>query len=260
MPLTYTALLPHPSEILIDEKGGALEKTRAAFQQIASDLAERKPDVLVVITSHGDPEENMFLLNVGDKFSVDMSRFGIKTKFRDWRGNMDLSSHLRQHSRDSKINIQMTTAPLDVATAVPIAYLSSILPENVTILPIHMSGVSPEEHVAFGNYLRTEFLETNKTVAVLVSAEFSSTANKDNPDFKPEGATYNEIVLKAMDEHDIHTMTQLDDSLVEKAATCGYEPILVAMGMMEEVDHKFETLSEENYNGITFICARCKVG
>jgi len=79
MSLVFAAIVPHPP-ILVPEIGKEnltkIEKTKTAMEQLEKDLYAAKPDVLIVISPHGEIDPGAFTINICDNYEINFEAFG----------------------------------------------------------------------------------------------------------------------------------------------------------------------------------------
>jgi aromatic ring-opening dioxygenase LigB subunit len=197
MSLVFTAITPHPP-FLIPTVGKnspeLLEKTKIALKKLEEDLYLAKPDVLMVISPHGHLLSEAFTMNVSSEFTNDFKEFGdLSTRVR-FKGDIELSSHIREHSklRQQLPLVLLSEEVLDHGTVIPLLYLTQHL-SQIRILPIGFCGLDWKTHVDFGYFLKEEIMKSTQRVAVIASGDLSHALDKTAPaGFNPQGQIFDE--------------------------------------------------------------------
>ena len=125
--LVFAAIVPHPP-ILIPQIGKdnlkKLKKTVAAFNLLEEDLNAARPDVIVVISPHGEVNFDAFTINTNQSYSASFENFGdFSTRLRF---NADLGFiNALKGKNETKLPIQLVSElKLDHGAAVPLFYLT----------------------------------------------------------------------------------------------------------------------------------------
>jgi aromatic ring-opening dioxygenase LigB subunit len=229
------------------------------MERLEQDLYAAKPEVIFIISPHGELHHDSFTINLSQEFTIDFEMFGDFTTRLKLRGDTVLITTGKEGlSAKSPINI-ISVPQLDHGIGVPLSYLSKHLPET-PIVPIYFSMLDNQAHVEFGKALKDLILNTDKRVAVIASGDLSHALTEDAPaPFAPEGKIFDEKIVKIIENCDIASLVNLDHELVEKAAECGLRSILILAGIVSDMNCQAEVLSYEGPFGIGYLVAEIKL-
>jgi MEMO1 family protein len=262
MSLVFSAIVPHPP-ILIPNIGkdnlDKLEKTKSAMEKLEQELYSSKPDIIFIISPHGQLSPDYFTVNLSDKFTVDFEDFGNFSDQLKFKGEMVLFTVNKEKiAENNKLNI-ISESKLDHGIGVPLFYLMKHLSE-VPIVPIYFSMLDNQAHYEFGKSLKDLILRTEKRVAVLASADLSHCLTTESPaPYNPDGKIFDEKLIKIIENCDSLSLVNLDSKLIENAEECGLRSILILSGIIGDMNCQPEILSYEYPFGIGYLVANIKL-
>jgi len=260
--LVFSAIVPHPP-ILIPTIGkdslDKISKTKQAMETLAKELYASSPDIIVVISPHGEISPTSFVINLCDSYEINFENFGDFTTKLHQTGDHDLMNDGKEVLA-KKFPINVISEPnLDHGVGVPIFYLGQKL-KNTTIIPLSYSLLDNQTHLEFGKTLKEIIAGSNKRVAVIASGDLSHCLTKDAPaPFNPDGKKFDEQLMKLIEKNDTKKIANLDAEMVENAAECGLRSILILLGVLNGVNHQPEIISYEAPFGIGYLVVNFKL-
>lgn len=258
MPLVFAAITPHPP-VLIPSVGkehlSKLDKTKAAMEQLEQDLYSAKPDLVFVISPHGELFAEAFTVNLCDKFQANFQLFGDFTNKLEFIGDMVFfTTNKEPIANKAPLNI-ISVPELDHGIAVPLFYLMRHLPA-VPIVPIYFSMLDNQTHYEFGRALKDVILNSDKRIAVIASGDLSHALADDSPaPFNPDGKIFDEKLIKNIQACDSLSIINMDTKLTENAKECGFKSILILMGILADMKCQPEILCYESPFGVGYLTA-----
>lgn len=262
MSLVFSAIVPHPPVLIPNigkENLDKLEQTRLAMEKLEQDLYSAKPEVIFIISPHGQLNPDYFTVNLSDKFTINFEDFGNFSDQLNFKGDMVLFTVNKEKiAENNKLNI-ISESVLDHGIGVPLFYLMRHLAE-VPIVPIYFSMLDNQAHYEFGKSLKDLILKTEKRVAVIASADLSHCLTKDSPaPYNPEGKVFDEKLIKIIESCDSLSLVNLDSKLIESAEECGLRSILILFGIIGDMQCQPEILSYEYPFGVGYLVANIKI-
>lgn len=260
--LIFSAIAPHPP-ILIPSIGkdslDKITKTKKAMEKLARDFHASGPDIVIVISPHGEVSPTSFVINLCDQYEINFESFGDFTTKLAWPGDHDLMNNGKEILAN-KFPINVISEPnLDHGVGVPMSYLGKKL-KNTTLIPISYSLLDNQTHLGFGKTLKEIISDSDKRVAVIASGDLSHCLTKDAPvPFNPAGKKFDEKLMKLIETNDVKKIANLDAEMVENAAECGLRSILILLGVLDGVNHKPKILSYESPFGVGYLVANFKL-
>lgn len=260
MSLVFAGFTPHPP-LLIPTIGKEaikeINKTKTALEKMEEELYLVRPDIIVTVSPHGSCFADAFTLNVCPEYETDLKEFGdLATKLK-FKGELNLSSWLREAGKEHEIATTMISeSKLDHGVTVPLFYLTPHLP-NITLLPIGFCEQDWKSHFDFGYLLKELIMNTNKRVAVIASGDLSHALTTDAPaGYNPAGAQFDAKIQELLSNHNVAGLINLDRQLVTDAAECGFRSLLILMGVLRDVNFEYRQYAYEKPFGVGYLTSQ----
>ena len=260
MPITGAFIMPHPPIILPQVGRGEEEKIRKTInscEKIAEQIAEIRPETIVLASPHSLIYSDYFHISQGLRAKGNMRKFGVsEDKFQiNVEYDCDFASNLQEEAERHGIAAGMIGEQdpyLDHGTTVPLAFIHQRFPDYKLVL-IGISGFSRTEHYKFGMCIAKVADILNKNVVFLASGDLSHKAShQSHYGFAVEGVMFDEQVTEAMKNGDFMKFLTFDGTMTEKAAECGLRSFIIMAGALDGKEVKSELLSYENTFGIGY--------
>lgn len=257
--IVFSAIVPH-SPLLIPTIGkehrDKLAQTLKAYTELEHALYAARPETLVVISPHAHMYGDAFSGNMHDKFTGVLKEFGDHGT--TLRASVDflVLDHIHRALRQAQIPFTLTSQPeLDYGFTVPLLLLTQQLPAW-GLIPLAPSLLGPQAHYECGRELAQVLQGENRRIAVIASADLSHHANNQSPHgATPEGMAFDKTIRSAVVTRHHAELLGLDPQVCQKADQCGYQPILMFMGMMEDLSGTMHELCYEAPFGVGYLTA-----
>ncbi|OGF36782.1 AmmeMemoRadiSam system protein B [Candidatus Falkowbacteria bacterium RIFOXYC2_FULL_48_21] len=259
--LVFAAIVPHPP-ILIPQIGKdnlkKLKKTVAAFNLLEEDLNAARPDVIVVISPHGEVNFDAFTINTNQSYSASFENFGdFSTRLRF---NADLGFiNALKGKNETKLPIQLVSElKLDHGAAVPLFYLTRKNNKR-RIVPITYSMLNYQKHIDFGVALKEAIFGSDKRIAIIASGDLSHRLSFQSPaGFSPRAKEFDKKLIQLLKKKSVDGVVGLDPELIENAGECGLRSFLILLGAIQKMNYEFEVLSYEAPFGVGYLVGEMK--
>ncbi|MFA6919046.1 MAG: AmmeMemoRadiSam system protein B [Patescibacteria group bacterium] len=262
MSLVFAAITPHPP-VLIPSIGKdnikQIEKTKTAMEHLEKDLYASKPEVLLIISPHGDMKPDAFTINVCENYEINFEDFGDFSTKLNIRGEMVLIS-MNTEKIASKVPLNIISEPkLDHGAGIPLYYLSQHL-DKPAVIPVGFSLLDNVAHFEFGKALKELIMDTDKRIAVIASGDMSHCLTESAPlPYSSSGKEFDEKIIKLLEDNDYQGIVHIDPQLVKKASECGLRSILILLGILNNINCKTEIVSYEAPFGVGYLVANFKL-
>lgn len=256
--LVFAAHVPHTPLLLptVGQKNTeALKKTREALKIVAEELYAARPEVVLILTEHGNPSPEVFTINLNDRYQTDLNEFGDLATKINYSSELLEIDKLQRFVRRAGLPFTMFSDPsLGHGVAVPLIILTEKL-KKITVLPLFAATqLSAKEHFEFGRILKETIISSNKRVAVISAGDLSHALSSNAPaGLRPEGAKFDETLRQALKNVAASKLLQLDAEFLTKAAECTYRPVLIMLGLLEGTNVKPEELCYETPFGVGYL-------
>src|SRR3989338_8070827 len=257
MSLVFAAITPHPP-LLIPAIGKdeiqKVEKTKSALMALEKDLYIRKPSTIIIISPHSGLFSDAFVVNGHNHFTSSFDTFGDFSTIKEWKGAPALGAQISHHARLKGVPVRLISQEkIDHGASIPLFYLTEHLP-NVKILPIGYSEMSPKEHLAFGEVLKDVTMSTHERIALVASGDMAHTLATDSPaGFHKAGADFDSKIIELLETRNTAGIVGLDEGMVRDAEQCSYRSILIALGVLKNMNYTFKNLCYEAPFGVGYL-------
>jgi AmmeMemoRadiSam system protein A len=267
--LVYAGFVPHPP-LLIEGIGDDLKSevmaTHQAYQELAGRVATIGPRTAVLVTSHGPIFSDAFTMASWSPLKGDFTAFGATvsmsfendinfvTRAEDLALRMDvplLSINPRQ------LATHRQNGDLDHGTMVPLYYLAQAGWQGKVVC-VRIGGLPPWQCYLAGKILA---LAAGESTALLASGDLSHCLSGDAPSpFNPAGVEFDQLVVSALKEDNFRAILDLPPEFRQRAAECGWRPLVTLLGALDGYRVTPEILSYEGPFGVGYLVAELKPG
>lgn len=263
MPILCAALLPH-SPLLIPEVGKnnhkILQKTVDAYQTVIDDLKTRAIETIFLLSPHGPIQNDIFTFNTAPLFELGLGEFGFLNN-KKIAGDVALTYSIKDElKKDFKVQ-QITNTKLDYGSAIPLYLISEQIP-NLKVVILYYSGLSLDEHWAFGQALFSILNKQNEKIAIIASGDLSHRLKKSSPGgYSPKGAKFDNKLIEYLNNPASRrdNILNLDKNLIRDAGECGLKSIIILLGILESLNYEAQVLAYQTDFGIGYLSMNFKI-
>ncbi len=258
MSIIGVVIVPHPPLIVPTVGRGREREVQAtidAYRTIAKQVADWKPEVLIITSPHQIMYADYFHISPGRGASGDMSAFGAPQT----RLSVEYDSALRDDivRRAEAAGLRAGTLgerdpALDHGTFLPLYFLREAGVDR-PILRIGLSGFSPLDHYRLGQCVAQAVDALGRRAVFIASGDLSHKLREDGPyGYAPEGPVFDRRVTQAMAEGDFLQFLTMDPVLCERAAECGLRSFQIMAGALDGLAVEAKLLSYEGVTGVGY--------
>jgi len=257
MSLVFAAVTPHPPVLMPEigkEASTKAEKSKKAFKKLEEELYVSKPDIIIIITPHGEILEKAFLININPDFETNFEEFGHFTTKLNWDGAPNLGTLIKLNADKKNIPVSlMNEKKLDHGVSIPLYFLSEHL-NTIKILPINYSELPPKNHLEFGKLLKDFIINSNLRFAVIASGDLSHGLTTESPSgFSQTGKEFDNKVIELLETRNTTGFLNLYDHYPNEVNECGYRSILILLGILKNMQYNFKNLAYESPLGVGYL-------
>ncbi len=260
--LVFSAICPHPP-ILIPTIGKdnikKIKNTVEAMKKLEQDLYAAKPEVIIIISPHGEMIPDAFCVNLNANYSANFEDFGDFTTKLEFKSSPMLALKIKERVEDELPIVLSSTEKLDHGATVPLFYLTKHL-KDIEIIPISYSFLDYNTHFQFGQLLKKEIAKSEKRVAIIASGDMSHCLIKGAPaGYSPKGAEFDKEFQALLKRKDIPGILKMKPKLIEEAAECGFRSFAILFGVIEEYKFEVDILSYEGPFGVGYMVTNFRI-
>lgn len=254
--IVYACFVPHPP-LLIPEVGkdniAHLKETQEAYQHLEAELYARKPDVLMVISSHS-PNQQSFSINQHPKIKINFKRFGDLITNLEFSNDLALGYKIKESTETTLPIVLTAEEAVDYGAGVPLFYLAKHLAHTQVCIVHPAKDLDYKDHYSFGELIREELSSYQKRVAVVVAGDLSHRLHQDSPaGYSPRAQEFDQSVIKILNEKNHEALVKFDKFLAEEAKECAVKPLLILQGIIKDLNYQPEKLSYQAPFGIGYL-------
>ena len=261
MPILASFIVPHPPLIIPEIGGGEelqIQNTVNAYHTIAKQIAELKPQTIIVISPHGVMYSDFFHISPGPGGRGDMSRFRAPQVVMRKKYDSSLIYAIAEAAKKKDIPsgvVGQKDNSIDHGTLIPLTFLAEKdLP--CEIVRIGISGLDAAAHYRFGKCIKKTAEELKRDVVLIASGDLSHKLLESGPyGYSASGPEFDRQATAAMAKGDFLSLLTLDATLCEEAAECGLGTFWILAGAFDRMRVKSELISYEGPFGVGYAVA-----
>ncbi|MBT9173797.1 MAG: 2-aminophenol 1,6-dioxygenase beta subunit [Syntrophomonadaceae bacterium] len=270
--IVHAGIYPHPP-VLVPAVGGLetqkLAATTAALSQLSERVKEAEPNVLLLISPHGQLQPDALSLLGGELLTGTFSRFGAAEINFSCRNDRELLAAILEEF--SRAGLPVTTtqtgrrkgeaaAALDHGALVPLYFLEQA-GVHVPLVHLTYAFLPPEQLFASGQAVKHAIKRLARRTALVISGDLSHRLLPGAPaGFTPRGREFDRLMIELLQAYDVQAILDLDEKLLEDAGECGYRSLLIGLGALSDETVIPEILSYEGPFGVGYLVADLSPG
>lgn len=266
-------LMPHPP-IVIPEVGKGeeknIERTFNACNEIGLEIANLKPETIVIITPHGTMFSDAIAISDEERITGDLRNFGVSGIKMDIAIDRDFNENLNHTCQlDGIPAATVGTAllkrydykfQLDHGAIVPLYFVNKHFNEY-KIVHITYSLLGEMNLYRFGMNIRKIAEKLDRKIVIIASGDLSHKLKEEGPySYSPYGEKFDAQLLEYLQEGDVSSLFKMNKTLVEEAAQCGLNSVYILLGAIEGKNFKGDLLSYEGTFGVGYGVMKFKRG
>lgn len=261
MAIVGAFMVPHPPMIIPDVGKGSekmIEETNAAYLQAAREIAQLKPETIILTSPHATMYADYFHISPGSSAKGSFARFGAGgVRFHETYDEelVNVIEHLADHKHFPAGTRGERDQALDHGTMVPLYFIRKFW-NDFRLVRIGLSGLPLEEHYRLGTIIRQAVEKTERRVVFVASGDLSHKLRADGPyGFAPEGPRYDERVMDVCERAAFGELLEFDEAFCDRAAECGHRSFVIMAGAFDGFKVHAKKLSHQDVTGVGYgIC------
>ena len=261
MSLLAGFMVPHPPMIVPDVGRGSeaqIKETIKAYEQVADEIAEIKPETIIITSPHSIMYADYFHISPGNGAKGSFAGFRAPQVRFDEKYDRELAAEICRlaDAEDFPAGTQgERDKSLDHGTMVPLWFIRNRYPDG-KIIRIGLSGLPLIDHYRLGMIIRDAVQNTGRRAVIVASGDLSHKLQDYGPyGFAPEGPEYDERIMDVMGRADFGELFDFDSSFCDKAAECGHRSFVIMAGAFDGMLVRAERLSHQDVTGVGYgIC------
>ena len=254
-------MVPHPP-MIVPEIGRGSEKmiteTIEAYEAVARDIAELKPDTIIITSPHTTMYSDYFHISPGKNAKGDFGEFRAGEVSFEEEYDYELVNRISAIADEEGFPAGIEgerNKKLDHGTMVPLWFIRRHYAGG-KIIRIGLSGLSLIDHYQLGEYIRRAVTDLGRRAVFVASGDLSHKLRAQGPyGFAPEGPEYDKRIMDVAGRAAFDEMLEFKPELCEKAAECGHRSFVIMAGAFDGIDIDSKVLSHQDVTGVGYgIC------
>lgn len=255
-------MVPHPPLIVSEVGKGAekqIGKTISAYKEVAKEIAEIKPDTIIISSPHADIYSDYFHILNTEYIDGSFERFNApEVKFHE-TNDLELVYKIDDICIEKKfpgVVIKEKDDYLDHGCMVPLYFIRKYL-DNFKVIIVSLSNESYIKHYKLGQIIKDAVNDLGRKCVFISSGDLSHKLQYYGPyGFTPEGPKYDKEIMDIMSKGDFVRLFELDKNLIEKACECGHRSFIIMAGAFDNLNVQSKMFSHEDVTGVGYgICS-----
>lgn len=255
-------MVPHPPMIVPQVGRGSekqILKTIQAYETVAAEIAEIRPETIIVTSPHVVMYADYFHISPGKQATGDFGRFRAPEVSFRVRYDTELVKAVCGLAKEKDFpagELGERDRQLDHGTMVPLYFVEQQY-QDYQLIRIGLSGLSLAKHYEFGMILRQAVEQTGRRTVLIASGDLSHKLQTYGPyGFAPEGPEYDRRIMDTAGRAAFGEMLEFEESFCDKAAECGHRSFVILAGVMDGMSVESKVYSHEDITGVGYgICS-----
>ncbi|KMT22565.1 AmmeMemoRadiSam system protein A [Clostridium cylindrosporum] len=258
-------LMPHPPIIIPDIGKGEeqkIQKTIDACKTVGEEIANFKPETIVVITPHATRFPDAIAISHEDRISGDLSQFGCSHIKMDVPIDREFNESLNHACKLEEIPTTLVDTELlgrynhdlslDHGTMVPLYFVNKHY-NDYKLVHITYSALGDINLYKFGMQIQNIAKDLGRNIVVIASGDLSHALKEDGPySYSEYGAKFDNEILWHLENGNVTSLFNMDETMVKEAAQCGLNSVNILVGSLEGKEFKGDILSYEGPFGVGY--------
>ncbi|WP_271813276.1 AmmeMemoRadiSam system protein A [Clostridium beijerinckii] len=258
-------LMPHPPIIIPDIGKGEekkIEETSLACNKIGREVADIKPDTIIIITPHATMFSDAISISDEERISGDLSQFrctNIKMDIpidKEFNVKLGTACHVEgipsvladsELLRRYNVNYE-----LDHGSIVPLYFINKYY-NDYKLVHITYSMIGDINLYKFGMEIKNVAEKLNRKAVIIASGDLSHKLKDEGPySYSPYGELFDKALLGNLEKGDVLGAFNMNKTMISEAGQCGLNSVYILLGVMEGKEIKGEILSYQGTFGVGY--------
>lgn len=258
-------LMPHPPIIIPDIGKGEekkIEETSLACNKIGREVADIKPDTIIIITPHATMFSDAISISDEERISGDLSQFrctNIKMDIpidKEFNVKLGTACHVEgipsvlvdsELLRRYNVNYE-----LDHGSIVPLYFINKYY-NDYKLVHITYSMIGDINLYKFGMEIKNVAEKLNRKAVIIASGDLSHKLKEEGAySYSPYGEIFDKALLGNLEKGDVLGAFNMNRTMISGAGQCGLNSVYILLGAMEGKEIKGELLSYQGTFGVGY--------
>ncbi len=262
MSIVAAFMVPHPPMIVPEVGRGSekqIEKTIKAYEKVADEIAELKPETIIISSPHSIMYSDYFHISPGTGATGSFADFGAPGVRFDVEYDEELVNALAGKTKSAGFpagTLGEKQKELDHGTMVPLYFILKKY-KDFKLVRTGLSGLDLLKHYEYGMMIKDSVEGLGRKVVFVASGDLSHKLQDYGPyGFAEEGPVYDSRIMDVCSGARFGELFDFDESFCEKAAECGHRSFVIMAGALDGRLVEANQYSHEDVTGVGYgICS-----
>ncbi len=261
--LNACLFMPHPPLAVPGVGGEAPDTLLESYRRAAEIAKHAKPDIVVVISPHGDSLSGNLSVHTAPRWSYSFDRFGARNVKIDVSICPAFTSELLFELGRAGVNTVIRPGTqvvdqFDHGAAVPLYFVCPEVSANYVLLT--PGGHDSAELSSIGAAIRRLCDRIDSRVLILASGDMSHYLSDDGPyGYSADGEIFDKKVCDIF-HGDVRDYIKIDRATVQAAGQCAFEPWSIALNAIGGSSAEVKFIGYEAPFGVGYLTAAAILG
>ena len=262
--------VPHPPIIIHGVGRGEeheAQATLSAFHDVARQIAELEPELIILATPHGSLYRDAFAITTGTEVWGDLAEFRDPDDRLELLLDEEFVNALIEQVGTAGLACTARPEPknkLDHGCMVPLLFITQHLESDFKIARVGICFEDERAHFRMGQCIARAVGATGRRAVFVASGDLSHRLKKDGPyGFNAAGPKFDELLTQAFAAGNLNALLHFNRQLCDDAGECGLKSFIMMAGALDGLEFCSELLSYEGPWGVGYGVAsfmpRCRV-
>lgn len=267
MSIKAAYIVPHPPMIVPAIGKGSeaqVEETSRSYKQVADEIAELRPETIIVTTPHSIMYADYFHISPGKGAGGSFAGFGAPQEQFEVTYDTELVKEICGHADAWEFpagTLGERDKSLDHAVMVPLwfiekAYERRGIEKDYKLVRIGLSALPLTDHYRLGQIIRASVDILGRSAVFVASGDLSHKLQEYGPyGFAKEGPEYDARIMDVCGRADFGELFDFSETFCENAAECGHRSFVTMAGAFDGEAVRAKALSHQDVTGVGYgIC------
>ena len=262
MSIVAAFMVPHPPMIVPEVGRGSekqIEKTIKAYEKVADEIAELKPETIIISSPHSIMYSDYFHISPGTGATGSFADFGAPGVKFDVEYDEELVNTLAAKAKGAGFpagTLGEKQKELDHGTMVPLYFILKKY-KDFKLVRTGLSGLDLLKHYEYGMMIKDSVEGLGRKVVFVASGDLSHKLQDYGPyGFAEEGLVYDSRIMDVCSGARFGELFDFDESFCDKAAECGHRSFVIMAGALDGRLVEANQYSHEDVTGVGYgICS-----
>ena len=261
MAIVGAFMVPHPPLIVPEVgRGGEkqIEATARAYEQVAEEIAELRPETIILPSPHTGVYVEYFHISPGSEAHGSFKSFGAPQVSFTQEYDKELADMIEYLAIMKNFPAGTSGERLkefDHGVMVPLYFIRKKW-TDFRLVRMGFSCQPLTEHYKMGQIIREAVERLGRRAVFVASGDLSHRLKKDGPyGLSPEGPVYDERIMDVCGRGAFGELFDFSERFRDKAGECGHRSFVIMAGALDGVAVEAKALSHEGVTGVGYgIC------